>query len=235
MAKAGIYQLRNLVNGKVYIGSSIDLKRRKVDHFKMLRGNKHYNPKLQNAYNKYGEENIVFEIIEYVSSENLLKREQYYIDTLNVVNEGYNIAPIAGNRLNCKCSEETKEKLRNKRLGTHHTEEAKNLMREYRKQNTTIGEKNGMYGKKHTEETRNKMRLAQKGRNLGKHHTEESKRLISDKCQTKKKVRCIEEGITFNSVTDAAKYFNSKYTSHISECCKGKIKTYLGYHWEYVN
>ena len=58
---------------------------------------------------------------------------------------------------------------------------------------------------------------------------------MSDKCQSKKKVRCIEEGIIFNSVTDAAKYFNSKYTSHISECCKGKIKTYLGYHWEYVN
>ena len=234
MINSGVYRIRNNVNGKVYIGSTINFKRRKVDHFKELRGNKHPNPKLQKAYNKYGEENIVFEIVEYVAPEKLLEREQYYIDSLNAVNEGYNIAPIAGNRLGVKCSEETKIKLKKLQTGRRHTEETKQKLREYHQAHPQVGSKNGMYGRKHTEETIEKMRKAQKGRNLGRFKTEETRKKISNNSTLKRKVRCIEKDIIFNSITEASKYFNSN-SNHITECCKGKLNTSLGYHWEYVD
>ena len=62
--KSGIYQIRNLVNNKIYVGSSNNLYRRKTyEHFRELRLNKHHNKYLQNSYNCHGEENFVFEVI----------------------------------------------------------------------------------------------------------------------------------------------------------------------------
>jgi len=58
MNKSGIYKIVNLVNDKIYIGSSINLKNREKDHFKDLKGNYHSNRYLQYAFNKYGENNF---------------------------------------------------------------------------------------------------------------------------------------------------------------------------------
>lgn len=83
MEKSGIYKITNIINGKMYIGSSNNCKRRLKEHFSKLRCNKHYNKKLQFAFNKYGENNFNFNIIEYVEDVNLLlEREQYYLNTL---------------------------------------------------------------------------------------------------------------------------------------------------------
>lgn len=53
-SKSGIYQIRNLVNGKVYIGSACRLNSRKSDHLRSLQRGNHVNQKLQRAWNKYG-------------------------------------------------------------------------------------------------------------------------------------------------------------------------------------
>ena len=60
---SGIYKIANLVNGKRYIGGSVNLKHRLVCHKSGLRRGRHKNPHLQNAWNKYGEENFEFKII----------------------------------------------------------------------------------------------------------------------------------------------------------------------------
>ena len=65
--KAGIYIIENLINNKIYVGSSINLKRRKYFHFNYLRNNKHGNKHLQLSFNKYGEECFNFKIIECIS------------------------------------------------------------------------------------------------------------------------------------------------------------------------
>ena len=52
--KSGIYQIRNLVNGKIYVGSSVNLETRKTPHYWELENNRHNNQHLQRAYNKYG-------------------------------------------------------------------------------------------------------------------------------------------------------------------------------------
>ena len=124
--KSGIYQIRNLVNGKIYVGSSVNLNRRKNKHFYKLRHNMHANLKLQNAFNKYGETAFIFEIIEIVDDKHqLLNREQYYIDKYNVVQEGYNILPNAYSTLGVYPTAETRHKMSIAQKGRRHTEEAK--------------------------------------------------------------------------------------------------------------
>lgn len=80
----GVYQLRNLVNGKVYIGSTANLttgfRGRKSSHFGLLRHNKHHSDVLQEAYDIYGVDNFIFEIVEECNPESAVIREQFYID-----------------------------------------------------------------------------------------------------------------------------------------------------------
>lgn len=93
-----VYKITNLTNDKVYIGSSISgLIKRKRCHLTNLKNNNHHSLKLQNSWNKYGRYNFKFEIIEYCSKLDILKREQYWIDYYNSYEKGYNASPIAGN------------------------------------------------------------------------------------------------------------------------------------------
>lgn len=94
--KMGIYQIRNLVNGKVYVGSSYNVASRWVEHQHDLRKNEHRNQRLQNSFNKYGEDNFVYEVLEIIESndkEEQFKREQYWINAKDSCNKkkGYNI------------------------------------------------------------------------------------------------------------------------------------------------
>ena len=104
-----IYKIVNTNNNKIYIGSASYYDIRKGTHIAKLRRNKHNNPYLQAAWNKYGESCFRFEILELVSDVNyLLKREQFYIDSLN---PEYNISRIAGSNLGLRMSESTKQKI----------------------------------------------------------------------------------------------------------------------------
>lgn len=79
----GIYKITNILNNKYYVGSSVDILNRKCQHFRQLKLNKHHCLPLQNAWNKYGEENFKWEIIEILNDLTLLeirKVEQRYID-----------------------------------------------------------------------------------------------------------------------------------------------------------
>ena len=110
----GIYKIINLKNGKIYIGSSFRLRQRKHEHFKYLKNNRHCNTHLQNSYNKYGKENFIFEVIEYVEltedrdtlKDNLLNKEQYWLDNYFGKN-CYNLCPNAYSKLGSKDSPET--------------------------------------------------------------------------------------------------------------------------------
>lgn len=90
----GIYCIKNKISNKLYIGSSKNVAMRFKTHLSKLKNNKHSNPYLQNAVNKYGLNNFIFELIEETTIENLINREQYYIN-LNE-NNIYNITKEAG-------------------------------------------------------------------------------------------------------------------------------------------
>ena len=93
MKKCGIYLIFNLVSGKRYVGSSINIYNRFHEHIHILKRNEAHNKHLQNSWNKYGEESFVFQVLEYCEPKVQFEREQYYIDlikpeynlTLNVV------------------------------------------------------------------------------------------------------------------------------------------------------
>lgn len=93
MKKSGIYRIINLVNNKVYIGLSKDLDKRWKTHTNELRKNRHYNTYLQSSWNKYKEENFKFDILEFCSNEELVRRESYWINFYEsyIANKGYNI------------------------------------------------------------------------------------------------------------------------------------------------
>lgn len=80
--KSGIYQIKNKVNHKIYVGSSINMYLRFLDHRAELRHNTHSNPHLQNAFNKYGEDNFEFSVLQLCDTDILRDLEQWYIDIL---------------------------------------------------------------------------------------------------------------------------------------------------------
>lgn len=96
-----IYKIRNKTNNKFYLGSSKNFSHRKCEHKRDLSLSKHHSPRLQKAWNKYGSENFVFEVVEEFPKDSsdklLLEREQYWIDTLKPCDDsiGYNISPNA--------------------------------------------------------------------------------------------------------------------------------------------
>ena len=109
-----IYKIINIVNEKFYIGSARNFDIRKKTHLYTLRNNKHANEYLQLSFNKYGEINFKFQILEECKLEELISREQYYLDNLN---PEYNICKVAYSRLGTKHSEETKRKIGLKSTG----------------------------------------------------------------------------------------------------------------------
>lgn len=74
--KSGVYKIVNIVNGKFYVGSSININKRWGEHKRSLRKNCHNNDFLQKSWNKHGEINFKFEILEIVIDETeLILRE----------------------------------------------------------------------------------------------------------------------------------------------------------------
>lgn len=149
MRASGIYRIRNSVNGKFYIGSSVNVESRIFKHLSFLRRGKHPNSHLQAAFTKYGEAAFEYLLIEECTSTELLSREQHHIDSLK---PEYNICQVAGNT-----------------LGYRHTDEARAVMKVLNKGN----QRN--LGNKHTEHTKRLIGdLASKRR-----HTEEAKAKIA--------------------------------------------------------
>lgn len=94
--RCGIYCIENLITNKQYIGSSKDIYHRLKRHLCDLRKQRHGNPHLQNSFNKYGEEAWVSKILEICCEEELLNKEQKYI---NILKPKYNkiLTPVRPN------------------------------------------------------------------------------------------------------------------------------------------
>jgi len=215
----GIYKITNTITNDLYIGSAAGktgIKRRFESHKYHLRRGTSPCLKLQNSWNKYGEEHFTFSILEYCEPIDCINREQYFIDKLN---PSLNILPIAGSRLNSKQSKEAKEKISNRLKGCDVWNKGVKMAESHK---LKIGAANK--GKTHTKEAKTKISKAK----VGKLNPNASM------------VRCVEKNMIFETMKDAVKYLEillSKkvYSSSISACCRGvKYKKAYGFTWEYV-
>jgi group I intron endonuclease len=90
-----IYEIRNTVTGRVYIGSTPRFVQRFTEHKRMLNANKHHSRRLQASCNKHGASVFVMKVVEVVSHSVFIHaREQFWIDKHGFRNT-YNSAPVA--------------------------------------------------------------------------------------------------------------------------------------------
>lgn len=121
--KTDIYMWTNKISGENNVGSAVDISRRLNNYFSSVflkRELKKGNSIIYKALLKYGYSNFNLDILEYCLSDELIKREQYYIDKLK---PSYNILKIAGSFLGLKHSEVTKQILSKKSIGRRHSKE----------------------------------------------------------------------------------------------------------------
>jgi group I intron endonuclease len=166
---AGIYKLTCIINGKIYIGKTVNFNRRLNRHKNSSndKGDSH----LKRAIIKYGWESFYCEILERfdnfdkaLDNTKLLDKESYYIQLFDSTNvdKGYNLCKYSTDRTGIPCSEEHKSKIGKSNLGKKHTEEAKKKISQ-----THLGKPKsdkhkekiriGRLGKKHSEETKKKL------------------------------------------------------------------------------
>ena len=209
----GIYEIRNKVNGKRYIGSSSNVLKRCKEHFRCLDKQNHPNIHLQRAYTKYGKDAFDFKLICTCTKELKLYLEQIYIDS---VKPEYNIslsssAPMQGR----KHSEETKRKFKNRKVKR--------------------GKEHHSYGTKWTEEQKRnwiKIRTGEKRSDSFKQSQRErsiknnNARYLKDYIEERKVSLTDCKGNVFDSLTECANYYKVS-PSTICDVLKGRSKTLL--------
>lgn len=217
---SGIYKITCMANGKIYVGSSENLRRRWNEHQYRLKNNTHSNQYLQNAWDKYGQESFIFEVVELTTLTMTLEREQYWLDELKSYNKqiGFNIskcveAPMKG-RGGYTHSLETRMKISIGNKGKKLT----------LKQRAAVS--NAQKGKPKSKETRTKMSKAATGRILTN--------------ETKSKMACAFEKayIVINPIGDEMKIKNLRkfcrennlHDGHMIDVAKGKQKHHK--HWK---
>lgn len=191
---SGIYQIKNIVNGKRYIGQAFDVRVRWNNHKSTLFRGVHSNTHLQNSYNKYGIDSFKFTVLEYVGcsdsiddlKEKLKVREQYYMDKYDW-DSLYNMCPSAGSPLGKKVSEETKLKLSKAHTGKRLTLEHRNkISLIHRGKKVSVSTRNKIAkskkGKKRSPEVRAKISKSKKGKKVSR---ETKKKLSILKCGDK--------------------------------------------------
>lgn len=119
MKIVGVYKIENKFTGECYVGSSRDVRKRWNQHRRHLLRNKHHNYRLQAAYDLHGPDAFIFEILEHVEAEQLIVREQFFMDLLR---PQYNIHPKADGSQH---AEETKALIRAASTGKKHSEDTK--------------------------------------------------------------------------------------------------------------
>lgn len=110
---SGIYEIRNIVNNKRYIGQSQNMYVRISKHIFLLRSNNHCNKHLQSAWNQYGENSFECSVLEYCSNEQLNEKELFWIDYYKSNNKdfGYNIRLNPFDNRGLKWTDEQREKM----------------------------------------------------------------------------------------------------------------------------
>lgn len=129
MSLCCIYGIKNTVNGKWYVGQTVNLAQRKRAHLSSLRLGKHGNAHLQRAFIQYGEPSLEWHVLEIVPEDMLDVREGAWIEYHHSLDPllGYNID--AGGRRRSVVSSETRAKISQALTGKKLSDETKQKIR----------------------------------------------------------------------------------------------------------
>lgn len=249
-----IYLWTNLINNKKYVGQTQFFYER-MSVYKR----KGATPFLQNAINKYGIDNFDITILEKCPLDKLDEREQYWINFYSSYKreDGYNICQYASTTRGYRHTEETKNKIRETRsqkeyikpfkelngmYGKHHTDEYKKMMSDFTKKQW----ENPEYRRKQSERMTGEKNYfydvhlyGELNPRYGKHCSIETKEKISKSKKGKKNLKisipiiCVETGIKYDSMTDAAKELNA-YVSAIKLAVDNPKRTGKGFHFSKI-
>ena len=166
---SGIYIIENLANGKIYVGSSCDCRRRFWEHRSRLVRGAHINTKLQAAWNKYGESSFEFKkIASVLRIQDLESLEQQLIDDLKAFQVGYNLAPVVGTTRGWKAPPETRRRMSEAAKRRDHSVQVRAMAEatrgKKRPQYVLDAMREGKLRNPITEETRRKMSESAKAR-----------------------------------------------------------------------
>lgn len=203
---SGIYRIRNVADGKMYIGRTTDLTKREKTHFWMLKANRHFNIHLQRAYN-LNPDALVFEVLEECDKNLLNEKEVFYIALYKTMDMkfGYNLCEGGKSTTGRKFSEETLKKMSENRKGIKFSQEVierrKRSLKEHIERDPEFAAYYREYcgkgarnkpswnkGRKASEETRKKLSLAQKGK---KKMSDSQKKKLSELYKGEKSITAI--------------------------------------------
>lgn len=235
---SGVYLIRNTVNGRLYVGSSVNLYERHNRHFNELRKTIHRNSRLQSDFNLHGCSAFIFEELERCMPNDLPLREKYYMDKLDVLDpvKGYNIMlePYKG-----IIPEDVRKLISQKAIGRRHSESTKKKIGNFHRGKVMSAETRTKMSQFQTGQTksvecREKCRLA----HLGTKKTKEARTRMSANRPGKKAVICFDDDrnmmACFESIGEAAREMGIPKKS-IQQVCR-KLKQHTGgLCWQYAN
>jgi group I intron endonuclease len=178
MRTQGIYEIRHVASGRVYVGSAVDIERRWRSHQHDLRRGRHHAKRLQAAWTQDGAATFIFGILEVVQNKHdLLSREQRWIDELNAAYStvGFNCSQVAGSPLGIIRSKATRAKVAAAQVGRITSAETRAKMSAALKGHKTTAETRakigaGNKGLKRSAELLARLSIIRKGRSLTAEH-----------------------------------------------------------------
>lgn len=228
-----IYSITNMHNGHKYIGKTNDVKRRWKEH----RYGKGRTAILNKAFNKYGLNSFLFEIVAQISFSNieelnavLNQLEMYYIHLYDTLNNGYNATAGGEGISGYKQAPETTEKIRQANLGRTVSEITKKRISISR---TGIG---------HTEKTKEKITKAllqrnhiiyEKMANKLRGKTRDHDMIMKAAEKRRKPVLQYDLDGNFIAEYPGIKFIEGFEGKNISACCHGKLGSTQGYIWKF--
>lgn len=214
MDTSGIYKIQSQIKPeRIYIGSAVNFRKRKILHLHQLRNDKHANTKLQNHFNKYGESDLVFSLVLGCKREELINNEQFFIDAYS---PWFNINQRANSCFGRVVSEKTRRLLSDAKLGV----KKKPLSLEHRKKlsDSLMGNKRRL-GTRHSEEIRRKISDV-----LTQVYSEEHRQIIRDSNTKNKTGKHLSDETKLKiSIANKGRKLSDEARYKISISHKGKL------------